>query len=291
MATPPLWRLLAAGILASALTGSAQAEAQGTPICPKELDTLDLSTEGYARHGQGFAATVSNFGGADVSNVALGTTAENASPVIRPVDMSGGQAVVVLAAPSTGNQFFLSLEWDQDAGKQSACHGRIVQALPLVPVDASVGHPGAPRVVGRYRLYYRSLRTTRITFVWSIRPRCDYFGCTSDIRVSGGGGGLLRLIDSEAGTYATSWRGGNTRENCIVTTTNRFTGQVLRRRTIRNAWQASYRVEVTVRRTENGSAEVLSGTWKATNKPTAAARRRGCNRTYRYRDAVRLERR
>jgi hypothetical protein len=201
------------------------------------------------------------------------------------------EAQVIFQAASGGADFTVSVDWDQDADSPAACHGHKAWTDPLVSHRAKVGDPNAPRVAGRYVVHYRPLNYSGkpTTEKWRVTPLCDYFGCSGRIH-SGGKTAKLRLISAARFTATGSL--GNTHQTCsiVTTVTNNFTGQQSRNtRTVPNAWVGTYTFSLKAVRTRHGRAITITGTWLDTERPTPSARRKGCTRTFHYRESVRMQ--
>jgi len=273
---------LALGFIAIAAMAPSSGHAQGVPGCPSENETLEATTVGYGREGQGLAVDVLDSDGAALSNVTLTVSARDGSPPrVQQVEMSSAETQVIVPAPSAGEEFTLALDWDQDAGTPRACHGHTATNLPLVPADARVGDPGAARLSGRYRITFRPIDYSgaRFSALWRITPLCDFFACSARLRSTLGLRGKVRYIGGQT-DYAVEGRYQGYRD-CVSADERRVVAE--------NGYRQTYRVTLRVVRTRSGRATTLVGRRKWTYTRTAAARRRGCRNEAPDYDAVRLQ--
>lgn len=283
-------RLLVVAALVLAVGLDAAQAQTSAPNCPADELALQVESAGYARHGEGVAVTMVTPGSEAFSNV-TGTMDSDEGSATTPltVDPTSVETTAILTAPSHGTGFVLTVQWDQDAGTQRACHGTTVLTVPLVPPTATVGRPSVPRLQGRYRVSYRPINYSERSkpSVWRLTPNCEFFACSTQVRSTGGLRGRFRL---RGRAYRLTAHQGRTNDSCTVTriTRDALTGEVLSRRTrtIPNAFKQRRTVRLRVTREADGLIVAFSGETTAHAIPTPAARRRGCRRTFRYKDRI-----
>jgi hypothetical protein len=281
-ATVVLTGLLLAG--ATAGTSSAQ-----TTTCPSEIEAVSTFVPAYGRVGTGLALRLEAEDFTTISNVNV-TIGNEAGVTATPVTLRGDSTQVVLPPPATGSAFNVTFAWDQDAGTQEACHGSNSYRLPLVPEGASAGKPTSARLHGHFEMRFVPTnyegRVNRVR--WTLRPRCEYFACTTDMRSSSGFRGVLKLRSRN--TYRLDKKLGRSQEGCTVTRVTRsaITGEVISSSTttIPRAWRMRVQHTLHVTRQKQGRAISVAGTSISYFEPTPVARQKGCTKTYRDIDSV-----
>jgi len=287
-------RLLLCIALLAALLHPAAAHAQGLPLCPAndDDDKLDTFVPSYSRYGQTDRFRVELVGGTatDISNVTLTITPKSAPPTTVPVVLDGsGNAELVLVAPTQGQSYRAVYEWDQDAGTQAGCHGSDAYEVPLIPTTGKAGNPERPRFAGSFRVRFRNpdVRGREERSTWRMTPSCAYFACSARLRSTGGLRGVLRLLSD--GRYRLTEKGRSS-EGCRVTTrtVNTVTGEVLNRRerVIRNAFRYTNTYTLSVVADSTKRVVRFRGTQRFVMTPTAAARGRGCTKSFTTHDRV-----
>jgi hypothetical protein len=146
-----------------------------------------------------------------------------------------------------------------------------------------VGDPEWPRFAGRYTVSYRPIDYQDKPFAstWRITPLCQYFACAGRLRSSGGLRGKVRLVGTSKTTYRVENPIGYT--ECVW----RYPDQPDKE--YPHGYRITSLINLRVVRSRNGRAITLAGRRTWTYTPTAIGKRRGCTRTVRDYDAVRLQ--
>ena len=279
--------LLCVAVLTTVLHPPA-VQAQVLPACPANSDDDKLSpyVPSYSRHGQSDRFRVELVVGTatDISNVTLTITPTNTPPTTVPVVLDeNGNAELVLVAPTQGQSYRAVYEWDQDVGTQAGCHASDGFEVPLIPTIGRAGDPERPRFAGSFRVRYRNADTRgrKDRSIWRITPSCAYFACSANLRSTGGLRGVLTLLSN--GSYRITKK-GRSPEDCVVTTStvNRLTGEMLSRRTrvIKNAFRYTSTFTLNVVADSTMRVVRFTGSNKFVTAPTAAARAKGCTKSF-----------
>lgn len=280
-----------------ALVVPAAAEAQGLPSCPSDQSRLQVRAADVAVVGKGMSVTVrrpEEYSDEYRPVVNLVLTVARDAPVPLTLPDDEGSVTAVVETPDA-LWFNAVVEWDQNVGKPSACHGRAARQVWAAPAGKTFGNPRIPRFAGTYAVKYRALnykdtsRPKRIR--WRVRPRCDLFACRASLRSSGGmRSGMVRPRSN--GAYRFTNSGSRAPQSCSVTevTRNSFTGEVISRKTktIKRAWVGRDRITLKVLKVVDGQAVLLRGLRTYTMTPTGNASYAGCTKTYHLKDRVTL---
>jgi hypothetical protein len=273
-------------LLAGATAGTSSAQ---TTTCPTEIEAVSTFVPGYGRIGTGLALRLVAQDFTTISNVNV-TIDNEAGVTATPVTLTGDSTQVVLPPPTTGDTFNVTFAWDQDAGTQEACHGTDSYRLPLVPEGAIVGKPTSARLRGHFEMRFvpRNYEGRVDRVRWALHPRCEYFGCTTDVRSSSGFRGVLKLRSRN--TYRLDKKLGRSQQSCTVTRVTRsaITGEVISSTTttIPRAFRTRVQHTLHVTREKQGRAIRLAGTSVFYYEPTPVARQKGCTKTYRDIDSL-----
>lgn len=177
-------------------------------------------------------------------------------------------AEALIPTRSTPGRQTVAFDWDQDLGTNLACHGHDEHSVPIVSKTAKVGATTSARLVGKFRVrYVRYDNGAADKSLWTARPRCVIFACSTRVTSTGGLKNTFRIQDDN--TYrATSHP--NTRTG-TCTTTNAATGAVIKRK--KPALRLSeVRTSVRVVETRDGSAYLLTGKRSEVYKPLPGVR-------------------
>lgn len=281
-----------------ALAVPAAAEAQSLPSCPSDQPLLAVRTVDVAVLGKGMSVTVSrpeeySSEYSPIANLVL--TVAREAPVPLTLADDAGSVSAVVETPDAA-WFNAAVEWDQNVGKPSACHGRAARRVWVAPSGKTFGNPRLPRFAGTYAVKYRPLNYKDTSGTdharWRVKSRCDIFACDAALRSNAGlRSGRLRLRSN--GTYRYRSRPGRAHGTCSLVRirTNTFTGEVLSRTPfkVRRAFRAHDLITLKVlKQGEDGTALKLRGVRTYVVEPTSNAYDRGCTHTYRYKDRVTL---
>jgi hypothetical protein len=230
--------VLAAAFSVVTLPGELVAAQQTSPPCPADDEAVTTHAPEYLRDGASLAFTIDRSGSAQIDQVVVTYPAESGEPTSETFTFPeyDSRIRVIRPAPDVAS-FDLTFVWVQNPGRPDACTGTDRSTnIPVVPRGARVGRPGVARLSGRYRLTARRGGPSRR---WTLRPRCDVFGCATSVRSSGGLRGTLRPRDD--GTYGLTARvragrcvvgySDGTRETLTVFEYARYSLRVIRRRT------------------------------------------------------------
>ncbi len=158
------------------------------PECPGSSEALDTYTPSFLRVGKSFKVEVETTDSdVDVSAVTV-TVGSRVLPMTLDDD---GTAAAILSGPSHRGRVEVVFRWEQDPGTNTACQGTDGYSLLAIPVRAKAGDPDKGRLSGVYSV--REKRHGHVIHVrWTFKPQCDFFGCTSHVRSTGGANGLFR---------------------------------------------------------------------------------------------------
>jgi hypothetical protein len=261
---------------------AAVAFAQGPPpppACPDGEDQVTTSTQGYGKPSQTMVLRMETISDG-ITNATVTVTGEDGSSTTIPAELDpyGDPTKIFAVAPASGASFTVTFAWDQGVGT-AACHGTNAYTLPLVPLDAAVGKPTANRLEGKWRMRYRPIGYAgkRERTTWTLKPKCDYFGCDTRMHSTGHLDGVVKLRSDGSYRFEVT---DHAVGSCTVTNTtvSTITGQVLSRRTIkiRHAFRPRTRINLRVKTASNGEALTVTGLYWLRGSPTPRAANAGC---------------
>jgi len=263
--------LLAAMVsLAAACAIAPATTIAATPPCPANLNALELRVPSYGRAGQSLAAEIFANRPERVSDVTIASVRE-AEEVVTPVTVTRLKTTVVVPPNPVEPEFELELRWKQDEGTAAACEGSISYTIPIIPAGATAGTPLAPRLVGKFRVFERSVNPPRrqvVKPVWRFKPQCRYFACATTVRSSLHLHGTFQLL-ANGGYELLTVRPPTAA--CEEVRTHR----IVLRRAYREVVQV--RIEVTKGPAVN-QVDGFVGTINSHYEATRRARARGCRR-------------
>lgn len=263
--------------------------------CPDEEDQFNTKVPAFSRIGGSDTFRVINRDDyeevSDVENFSLTIAAEDGSATTVPVELGPyGNAKLILAVPAAGEAYTATFHWDQGVGSQAACHGSDEWTVPLAPPDATTGDPSQPRLSGTYLVRYKAVnyKGGDDKATWTIKGLCDVFACSGKLTSTSGARGLLRLQGDGSYEYFKRYRKATGWCSVVITRTNRFTGQVLSRRTvtIRPAYRLTRSFLLKVESDEEGRVVSFRGRSETHYGRTPRAKRMECRRQKTYVDTV-----
>ena len=264
MKTLPRLLALSAIVALAALSSVASADA-ALPDCPDETKALQDSVPDFLRVGKSFVVETSVSDGHAATEVSA--LSVSFLDQVVPLTLAGDQAQAVFAGPTETGPVTIRFDWEQNLGTTTACHGVGLYEREVIPATAKAGDPSLGRLEGEYELTARRSGSKGFSGMWTLRPRCDVFGCSTMLVNSGGSSG--HVLKPSDGHYRVKM-GGPAGGKCRL----RYASG--RKKTISPAYNVSTSFDLRVTETDGGVATRLSGTETTTVTPTTRARRAGC---------------
>lgn len=237
------------------------------PRCPPGSLELFAQAPDYVHPGVGIDVVLLAEGKAE--NVAL-TVSSSSGETRTPVALSGEKTPLILAGvPAPDPEAQLILEWDQNPGTATACHGRYSYWLPVLPSGTTAGERSLPRLSGRFQIKAplrptRGLKTLRP--IWEFKPYCDYFAC--DVQVHSSRSLDTRMRLNGRGRYEVEFEYPPT-EGCYA---DGGRGKLVAKK----AYFSRERLELWVTRERDGQVLAFEGKRARVWEPTPRASRLGC---------------
>lgn len=270
---------------------SAARSAVGLPPCPGSNDLVTTFVPDYARAGSGIEIELAIAQRSRVTSLSV-TASNNQPTTVIEVPVEKPRTSIVTLAGSRGI-LNLSVRWEQEVESPAGCVGRDDHAIPVVPPEASVGTREAGRLVGAFSIREIEIAPARsrwIHNVWTLSPTCDVFACPTRVRSTGTLAGSF--LPKPNGSYELShiFPLSGAAGECVVTTTytnSSGTGKWRKVRRYKHAFEYQIRVELIPTKVDEGGRVVaFRGTIAQTYIPTPRGRRKGCHRSYRYREKL-----
>ena len=233
---------------------------EGEPLCAGSSEALDTHTPSFLRVGKSFKVEVETTDSdVDVSGVTVKVGFSQVLPLTLDAE---GRAAAILRGPVHRGTVDVLFTWDEDPGE---CEGYDAYSIPAIPAKAKAGDPDKGRLSGAYSV--REKRHGHVLHVrWTFKPQCDFFGCTSHVRSTGGASGLFR----PRGSHYRYERAEGGPGYCKLTYVDGST------RVIRPATHLTTAFEIKATRTRNGVITRFRGTEVDTYTPTTRAMDAGC---------------
>ena len=274
----------AAALAACLFPAGASAQEEELSTCSNPEDAVLTTAPELARSGEEMIFTTQTELTKRITNATLTIFYRKQERIVPIAVARKVTEVIELAPEGSGSVVETKFDWDQDAGRNAACHGVTRYTLPLIPAEGKAGNLGVPRFEGLFLIRYEPLPTKSPVgeplgpsdSKWRLRPRCAYFGCSTAVRSSQGLKGLFR--PDRVDRYVLRKRAAGVGD-CKVTVPakgkNNFKTVTIKRAFI---FTRVLRLEAT--RVTDGRVRELSGRLKDVLRPTPKARRRGCDRAF-----------
>lgn len=268
--------LLGALALVAGVALFAPTIASAAPPCPTSLAALELFAPEYGRAGSSLEIDVNANLDRQPKDATLEVSSAD-SETVYPLALTEAITTVVVPAGPIYPDFRLTLRWTQDEGTPTACRGEQVLTVPIVPQWATVGELGYPRLEGRFKMREQVVQPKReppYRAIWRFTPFCDIGACGTRIKSNL----TLRgtFYPGAPGNY-TALKETGPRYACRGKYVNRWTGETIRRFTIRRAYveRASFRIWAT-KVSADGEILRFAGRTRTHWVPVGRAERIGC---------------